>query len=225
MKATFIPSACAALILATLAGCAQSPIPVGGNFNITEQKKVRSAGHWQVVAQDAARETLKMLDEAGVASNARLSVTPPAQATSFETTFHEMLTTELVRSGRRVTTSSQNVLAISYKAQLVVHKSERPHHVPGIYTMLTTGVGVIHGLRNQHLDAKLAGAVGIAAIADYAASVNSGGPSHTELVLTTSTTTPDQILTRKTDVYYIEDVDNTLFRTAPEFKTMKVVNQ
>ena len=52
-----------------------------------------------------------------------------------------------------------------------------------------------------------------------------GGCVSFTLVLTTSANTPDQILTRKTDVYYIEDVDNTLFRTAPEHKTMKVVNQ
>lgn len=225
MKASFLSSACAAVCLATLAGCAQSPIPTAGNFDLTEQKKVRSAGHWHVISQNAARETLKMLDEAGVASNARLSVAPPEQGTSFEKTFHEMLTTELVRSGRRVTTSGQNPLQLSYKVQLVEHKSERPHFVPGLYTMLTSGVGVIHGLRNQHIDTQMAGALGFAIAADYAASINSGGPTHTELVLTTSANTPDQILTRKTDVYYIEDVDNTLFRTAPEYKTMKVVNQ
>ena len=225
MKISFVASACVAVGLATLVGCAQSPIPVAGNYDLTEQKKVRSAGHWQVISQNAARETLKMLDEAGVASNARLSVAPPEQATSFEKTFHEMLTTELVRSGRRVTTSTQNVLQVSYKAQLVEHKSERPRHIPGLFTMLTSGVGVMYGLRNQHIDTQGVGALALAGVADYAASVNSGGPTHTELVLTTSATTPDQILTRKTDVYYIEDVDNTLFRTAPEHKTMKVVNQ
>ncbi len=225
MKISFFSSACVAFGLATLVGCAQSPIPVAGNFDLTEQKKVRSAGHWQVVSQSAARETLKMLDEAGVASNARLSVAPPEHATSFEKTFHEMLITELVRSGRRVTTSAQNVLQVSYKVQLVEHKSERPHFVPGLFTMLTSGVGVMYGLRNQHIDAQAVGALALAGVADYAASVNSGGPTHTELVLTTSATTPDQILTRKTDVYYIEDADNTLFKTAPEYKTMKVVAQ
>ena len=89
MKISFVSSACAAVSLATLVGCAQSPVPVAGNFDFTEQKKVRSAGHWQVISQNAARETLKMLDEAGVASNARLSVATPEQATSFEKTFHD----------------------------------------------------------------------------------------------------------------------------------------
>ena len=57
------------------------------------------------------------------------------------------------------------------------------------------------------------------------ASMNSGGPTATELILTTSASTPDQILARKTDVYYIENVDATLFKSAPEYKSMKVVNQ
>ena len=55
--------------------------------------------------------------------------------------------------------------------------------------------------------------------------MNSGGPTATELILTTSASTPDQILARKTDVYYIENVDATLFKSAPEYKSMKVVNQ
>lgn len=216
-----------ALSIAMLAGCAQSPIPVAGNFDITEQKKVRSAGHWQVISQNAARETLKMLDASGVPSSTLLSVAQPENATSFEITFHEMLITELVRSGRRVTTQVQNALQISYKVQLVEHNSKRPHFVPGLHTMLTSGVGVIHGLLNQHIDTQIAGVLGMAAIADYAESVNSGGPTHTELVLTTSATTPDQILTRKTDIYYIENADSALFKTknAPEYKTMKVVDQ
>ena len=214
-----------ALMLALLAGCAQSPIPVAGNFDLTEQKKVRSAGHWQVISRDAAKETLKLLDEAGVASNARLAVVAPEKASGFEKTFHEMLTTELVRSGRRVTNSAQNVVQLSYNVQVIEHKSERPHHIPGIYTMLTAGVGVAYGLRNQHIDTKMAGVLGGAMVADYASSVNSGGPTHHELVLTTSAGTPDQILSRKTDVYYIEDADTALFRPTPEFKTLKVVNQ
>lgn len=225
MKRSFLTGGSAALLMVMLGGCAQSPIPVSGNFDLTEQKKVRSAGHWQLVSRDAVKETLKLLDDAGVASNARLAVVPPEKSSGFDKVFHEMLTTELVRSGRRVALSAQNVVQVSYTVQLVEHKSARPHFVPGIYTMLTAGVGVVYGLRNQHSDTKMIGALGVAGIADYVSSVNSGGPTHTELVLTTTAGTPDQILSRKTDVYYIEDVDAPLFKTAPEFKAMKVVNQ
>lgn len=214
-----------ALAIAALAGCAQSPIPISGNFDLTEQKKVRSAGHWQVVARDAAKQTLRMLDTAGVAANARLTVVVPDKATVFEKTFYDMLVTEIVQTGRRVTTSEQNPLQLNYKVQLVVHNSPRPNFVPGFFTTLTAGVSAAYGLRNTHLDTQLLGVFGLAAAADYGSSVASGGPTHTELVLTTSAGTPDQILSRKTDIYYIENVDSSLFKQSPEYKTLKVVSQ
>lgn len=225
LKPTLISGGAVALAIATLAGCAQSPIPVSGNFDLTEQKKVRSAGHWQIVSNDAVRETLKMLDDSGVASNARVSLVTPEKSTEFDKAYHELLTTALVRSGRRVTANGQSALQLSYKAQLVVHNSPRPHFVPGMYTALTAGVFALYGLRNQHMDTQLLGGLGLAGAADYGSSVGSGGPTATELILTTTASTPDQILTRKTDVYYIENADATLFKHAPEFKTMKVVAQ
>ncbi len=225
MKPSLNSCAAVAMAIAALTGCAQSPIPVSGNFELTEQKKVRSAGHWQLIAADAARETLKMLDESGVAANARVSLVNPDVPTEFDQVFHELLTTELVRSGRRVAPSNSNALQLTHKAQLVVHNSPRPHFVPGIHTMVAAGVFALYGLRNQHIDTQLVGALGLTGAADYASSVNSGGPTATELVLTTSAGTPDQILARKTDVYYIENADATLFKTAPTFKSMKVVSQ
>jgi hypothetical protein len=225
LKHTKLRTGAAILALVAMAGCAQSPIPLAGNFDLTEQKKVRSAGHWQIVARDAAQQTLKMLDNAGVASNARVTVPSMDKATTFEKTFYEMLVTELVNAGRRVTLTEQNPLQVTYKVQLVVHNSPRPHFIPGVYTALTSGVYAAYGLSAAHVDAKLLGGLGLAAAADHASSVYSGGPTATELVLTTSAATPDQILSRKTDVYYLENVDASLFKQPTEHKTMKVVSQ
>ncbi len=226
MKFSFHSCGLAALAVATLAGCAQSPIPVSGNFDLTEQKKVRSAGHWQVISRDAVRETLKMLDDSGVAANARVSLVTPEKATPFEKAFHEMLTTDLVRSGRRVAAgNATGAVLLSYNVQLVEHKSPRPHFVPGIHTMLGAGVAALYGIRNYHADVHAAAGLAVLGATDYAASVNSGGPTNFELVLTTSAATPDQTLARKTDVYYIENADTSLFKNAAEPKTLKVVNQ
>jgi hypothetical protein len=231
LKKSLISCGAVALAIAALAGCAQSPVPMADNFNTTHQKKVRSAGHWQVIAQDAAREMLKMLDESGVAQNARVSLVSPDKPTDFDKTFHELLTTALVKSGRRVSADNQGTLKLSYKAQLVVHKSPRPQVTPGALTAVTAGVFALYGIRYEHVDTILATGLGAAALADYGASVNAGGPTSTELVLTTSASTPDQILARKTDVYYIESEDATLFKPAvqppslPTMPSMKVVNQ
>lgn len=213
-----------AMALAVLAGCAQSPIPVSGNFELTEQKKVRSGGHWQLVSRDAVKETLKMLDGAGIPASAKLYVAPAEAQTAFDKAFQDFMTTELVRSGRFVSHDGQGSVKLTYKTQLVVHKSARPHFIPGIYTSVAAGISALYGMRNYHMDTQLLGGLALAGAADYGSSVGSGGPTHTELVLTTSASTVEQYLTRKTDVYYIEDADRGLFEKT-EFKQMKVVNQ
>ena len=52
-------------LLATLAGCANSPIPLAQNFELTSQYKVRSAGHWDLVSRDVVGQTAATLDKAG----------------------------------------------------------------------------------------------------------------------------------------------------------------
>ena len=83
-----------------------------------------------------------------------------------------------------------------------------------------------YGLRHEHLDAKLLGTLGLTGAADYVNSVNSGGPTNTELILTTTVTRAGQYVARKTDVYYLENADTPLF-TRPSYKNvnMKVVSQ
>jgi len=62
---------------------------------------------------------------------------------------------------------------------------------------------------------------------DYAASINSGGPTNTELILTTTVTRDGQYVARKTDVYYLENVDTPLFMPPSYYRAanMKVVSQ
>ena len=77
---------------------------------------------------------------------------------------------------------------------------------------------------------QLLGGLGLAGAADFANSINSGGPTHTEVILTTSVQRPTegQYLARKTDVYYLEDVDAPLFLARPAplpAKTYTVVDR
>ena len=74
--------------------------------------------------------------------------------------------------------------------------------------------------------AELLAALGLTAAADYGASINSGGPTNTEMILTTTVTRGGQYIVRKTDVYYLENADTPLFMR-PSYKSvnMKVVSQ
>lgn len=203
---TMLTLGCAGVMLA---GCASSPIPVSENFPLTVQPKVRSAGHWNLLSKDVVGQTLETLSRVGTVSN--LYVALPANATTFDKAFREFLITELVKSGRVVQQGPDKALEVSYQVQVVRHNSPRPHFVPGRFTMITAGLFAMHGLHTEYIDVKMAGGLGLAAAADYVASADSGGPTHTELILTTTVATGGRYLARKTDIYYIEEEDTTLF--------------
>jgi len=213
--------------VATLVGCAtRAPIPLAENFELTVQPKVRSAGHWELVSRDVVAQTLATLDKAGVAPGTQLHVALPLNPSSFDLAFRDFLITKLVQSGAPVQQMPGQTLDVTYHAQLVRHNSERPHFIPGQFTMLAAGLMAAYGLRHEHIDAQMLGALGLTAAADYGASINSGGPTNIEMVLTTTVARGGQYIARKTDVYYLENADTPLFMR-PSYKSvnMKVVSQ
>ncbi|MDD2544852.1 MAG: hypothetical protein PHI55_01045 [Burkholderiaceae bacterium] len=215
--------------LVGLFGCAtHSPIPLAENFELTVQPKVRSAGHWDLVSGDVVAQTLQTLNQTGVGAGAGapMYVALPAQATPFELAFRDFLITKLVQGGAQVLQNPEAALEVSYHAQVVRHNSDRPHFIPGRFTLLAAGLMAAYGLRHEYIDTQLAGALGLGLAADYGASVYSGGPTNTELILTTTVTRSGQYVARKTDVYYLENADTPLFlRPAYRNVNMKVVSQ
>lgn len=210
--------------VAVLAGCAMSPIPTAENFQLTTQKKVRSAGHWNLLSHDVIEQMLASLERSGATRETGIHVPMPPSPSDFDRAFHEFLITELVQRNWQVLTSTNNsVLTMSYQTQVIKHKSKRPDFVPGLFTALTAGLYVLH-------NASPAGAaLAVAGGLDVGASMNSGGPTHTELILTTTVTGAGRYMSRKTDVYYVEESDASLFSSlkadpsAINLMTMKVV--
>jgi len=212
--------------VATMVGCAnRAPIPLAENFELTVQPKVRSAGHWELVSRDVVAQTLATLDKAGVAPGTPLHVALPPNPSAFDVGFRDFLITKLVQSGATVQQMPGQTLDVTYHAQVVRYNSERPHFIPGQFTMITAGLMAAYGLRHEHLDAQMLGALGLAVAADYGASVNSGGPTNTEMILTTTVARGGQYLARKTDVYYLENADTPLFMRPSKSVNMKVVSQ
>lgn len=217
----------AAALATTLAACAYSPVPLAHNFELTTQKKVRSAGHWELVARDVIERTAQTLQQAGVDAGSALHVAAAPGGSTFDSAFRQFLITELVDSGMAVRQAPDSGVEVSYETNLVRHVSRRPDFIPGRYTMLASGVFALHGLAGEHIDLKLAAAVAAGGLADVASSLSSGGPTHTELVLTTTVSSGGQYLARTTDVYYLEDVDASLFVTPklPAVTVMEVVGE
>jgi len=217
----------AAAALTALVGCETAPIPVAKNFEYTSQYKVRSAGHWDLVARDVAFQTRAMLESAGIGDATPLHVVAPSNPSAFDLGFRDFLITQLVHDGAVVLTDPAAALAVSYGTQVVRHNSDRPHFIPGAFTMLAGGLAAAYGLRLEHIDTKIVAGLGLAVGMDYAASINSGGPTNTELILTTTVTRDGQYVARKTDVYYLENVDTPLFMRPSYYRAvnMKVVSQ
>jgi hypothetical protein len=212
--------------VATMVGCAnRAPIPLAENFELTVQPKVRSAGHWELVSRDVVSQTLATLDKAGVAPGTPVHVALPPNPSAFDVGFRDFLITKLVQSGAVVQQMPGQTLDVTYHAQVVRHNSERPHFIPGQFTMLTAGLMAAYGLRHEHLDAQLLAGLGLAVAADYGASINSGGPTNTEMILTTTVARGGQYIARKTDVYYLENADTPLFMRPSKSVNMKVVSQ
>ena len=211
---------------AMLTGCANAPIPVAENFQYTSQQKVRSAGHWELVSRDVVAQTLGTLNQAG-AAGAPLYVALPPNPSAFDYAFRDFLITQFVQSGTPVMQAPGQTLDVTYEAQVVRHNSDRPHFIPGMFTMLAAGVGAAYGLRHEHVDAKILAGLGLAVAADYANSINSGGPTNTEMILTTTVSRNGQYVARKTDVYYLENADTPLFLRPSHYRAvnMTVVSQ
>ncbi|ADV01977.1 hypothetical protein ALDI51_44840 [Alicycliphilus denitrificans] len=210
-----------------LAGCGSAPIPLSKNFELTSQYKVRSAGHWELLSRDVVAQTRATLEKAGYAPNTPLHVAAPAQPSAFDLGFRDFLITEFVQEGATVQQGPGAALEVSYNTQVVRHNSDRPHFIPGQFTMLAAGVMAAYGLRHEHLDTKLLATLGLTTAADYANSINSGGPTNTELILTTTVSRAGQYVARKTDVYYLENADTPLFLRPAHYRAvnMKVVSQ
>lgn len=202
-----------------------SPIPVSENFPITSQPKVRSAGHWAALSRDLVVQTKLRLKEAGASEQTGLYVALPANPTDFDRAFRDFLITELVKSGQRVMDNDKAPLVLTYNTQIVKHNSYRPHHIPAGYTALAAGLYVL-----REASEIVAAALTVAA-ADAMSSEYSGGPTSTELLLTTTVTGAGRYMARSTDVYYVEESDTSLFSVlaapVPTYgvKSMKVVGQ
>lgn len=212
--------------VALLAGCVLSPIPTAENFQLTTQKKVRSAGHWSLLSNDVIEQMVVGLERSGATRETGIHVPMPASPSDFDRAFHEFLITELVQRNWKVLTSTNNSeLTLSYQTQIVKHNSQRPQFDPGLFTAITAGLYVLHNA------SPAVAALAVAGVLDVGASVRTGGPTHTELVLTTTVTGAGRYVSRKTDVYYVEESDTSLFSTlkadpsAINVITMKVVAQ
>ncbi|WP_460483037.1 hypothetical protein [Comamonas humi] len=203
-----IGMAALASAVVAMSGCAEAPIPGASNYYPQPQQyKVRAAGHWDLMANDVAAETLATLERNGLSPKTPMHVALPQHPSAFDAAFRELLVTKLVQRGASVYDKGGQQLELNYDAQVVHHN-------------------VLH-----HGDAQIGGGrssgFGEALGSDYSASTAAGGPAYTEVLLTSGVTRQGQYVARKSNIYYVDNAVAGQFArlVPPRAVSMKVVNQ
>lgn len=221
---------CAKLVGAVLcatvsASCATLDVPRAENYPATSQQKARAVHHWDVLADDVAQriqfKTQQLAAETAVPGYHLVSGT----ASPFHRAFADLLLTRLVNRDLPMSTVSRvadvPLGIIRFDVQVVQHSSAAFNPPPLPLTVLSVGLSV---LRNFYLNppSELGGAalgVGAALTMDLSdqhfSGKASGGPTRTELLVSTTVEHGTRIVARTSDVYYIESKDARLFVPPP----------
>lgn len=214
----------AALAAATsLSGCSTLNVPTAEAYPSSGQHKARAVHHWDLLADDVAARIVAKARAGDMLTQAFHLL--PAEYTPFNRAFGDLLLTRLVNQGMVIATvpnPGHNAGAfIRYDAQVVAHASRGRNSTELPITSLAVGVAV---LRDSwlHVPTTASGAIaGLATglVADVSSKVMSGsasgGPTRTELLVSTSLELGQRFVGRTSDIYYIEPDDVGLFIPAP----------
>lgn len=219
---TFFTRAFAAFLTAVLlVGCGTLDVPRADNYPASGQKKARAVHHWDVLADDvASRVTSKIA--AWPEGEHPIHVTV-ADDSSFNRGFIKLLRVHLLNRGVVLSTEPAAV-ELEVQTQLVQHEESVPRSlpVPVVGTILGTGVGVWRDWKTHYSDRVLlpgvATAIGLGAglaldmATSYTQGAAAGGPTRTEVLITTTLKTKDRYLAGSADMYYIERADAVLYQ-------------
>lgn len=220
--------------LMLLASCS-SQVPIAVNHPISTQLKAKSTHHWDVLADDVAKETSALLDgepkKNPVLKGKPFYVVPQPGASTFDRAFRDLLITRMVNRGLPVSKQRGTGVEIQYETQIVQHNSPRYGHIPGTLTALAAGVWVVREVVEGSV-AAIPGAIGLSALADWGLGKYSGGTTPTELIVTTSIAQDNRYLYRKSSIYYIATEDSELYQESADtpgtergLKRLEVVGQ
>lgn len=206
--------------LVLLGACSTLDVPRADNYPASSQKKARAVHHWDVLADDVATRVATKLAAAGRV-NAAVQVVPVGGNDSpFKLGFRELLMTRLLDRGIAVSTGT-GALRLEVGTQVVQHGAFTPSNQPAPWTTLAGSVAVVRDMVTYHhstFSGIFSGlAVGAALdAANYARRGSAaGGPTATELLVSTALHDGTLYLARTADIYYIEGADNVLYVPPP----------
>jgi len=183
---------------------------------------VAVSNNWELISRDVAAKTQSALP------NNAVHVAAPHNSSVFDFAFREFLVAELVKNGATVLQQpSPDGAEVTYNAQVIRHNGAGPHFISSTPIMLAEGVAVAHDVAHPHIDGNYLSAQGLMDVTDDVNSIQSGGGASTEVILTTIISQDGKMLSRSTDVYYLQNTDTPLFLRPQYYRdiNMKVVSQ
>lgn len=189
-----------------LTGCAiHDGRPPVARYNPEAQHKLKSVSHWQIVADDIAGQI-----ELAARTNNQSVFVPMSQVTPFSKVFSSQLRSSLLKKGVQLSSVESGALVINVTVDEVRHVSMNKYR-PGTLTALAAGILVLREATDTARSSiGAAAALAIAGDVIATASTVDERPS-TEIVITTTAEKNAQYAFHRTDAYYIDSVDSSLF--------------
>lgn len=209
--------ACSALLTAALSigGCGTLDVPRADNYPPTDQKKARAVHHWDVLADDVAARVAEKI-AAWPAGEYPIHITV-ADGSAFNQGFRKLLIVRLLDRGVVLSTQPA-VVELAVDAQIVQHQAPVGNALQMPWTRLAAGIAVARDWHHyaQGTASGVASALGLGLAMDMARmgtdGAAAGGPTRTEVLVTTALKSNDRYLAGSADVYYIEREDAVLYQ-------------
>lgn len=213
-------------IALTLPGCfyaKTSQAPIAKTYPLTEQHKMQAAHHWQVLADYEAKGILHQLKGQSVYIKEKMA----DDSTSFDSTFRELLISELVSDGASVMVTPNAMAEVSFDVNVIQHKDRGPiRHPEGSLTALTLGVALVNNAVNNWSDPEVVAFP--AAVVGDVFSGNIVSEEDHEIAITTRVTQNGKLLHSSTNLYYINPGDADHYKKEkeePKTRTVRVTGQ
>lgn len=199
-----------------LQGCANAklPYPRAVLSDGTDQLKIQSAAHWQVLAQNELQQLGGFLQ-----TRPRIYVSEhAAKASPFATAFHQMLISRLLNEGATVMIDAAEAdFKMDYSTQVVIHqRKERQRFRPGVATAFVIGANVIRDSAHWHRPAlmQVPLAIGVDLWSSYWPDSKA---DITEVIISTRLYDDNTIIMAGSRVYYFNTDDMHNFRESRSF--------
>lgn len=202
-----------------------SQVPVPTAYPISTQQKMQAMHHWSVLAEDVAGRISQAIDGNPMHDELRIYVVP-AGTTPFEKAFRELLITQIVQRGIRVTDMASNQAHLNTDIQMVRHHQKSIYTEEGVYRALRPGLYVrdMPPLVGKHTQAVKHHVRDSEIFVD--AGVYTREYPRNELMITSSLTYNNDYLVRTSSIYYVDDPEwwQYMHKLSPKEPRMPVVN-